>query len=245
MRRLKFTTFSRIKRNEKWVVVLIGCLIEAGLVFGQPGKEVWIKVAQGNVLYLNPVGAEWTPVASKEKILVKTFLLTGESADATIFRETETYHLPPNAYFFINDIFHRNRLEVIGALARIEAQQLPTNVAPDSQKVIGLTFGNSQLSGDEGDIPHENERRNAIIGFISQNNYAAALLSLKRMLTRYPSAYLSRNYAEQLFVLYDSLQLYGLLLDETKLLLQIDTSKDFHQKFQEWHDYTQKKLLDE
>jgi hypothetical protein len=241
MKPLKSMIFRGKSESKKWGMAFILCLLLAGLISAQENKTVWIKVERGNVLYLNPLETEWNPVSEKEKILVRTYLFTGNSTVATI----ETYVLPSNAYFFINDIFRRSRLEVIGALTRIEAEQLPANVGPDSQKTVGLIFGDPPSVNDAGQIPNENERRNAIIWFINQNNYTAALLSLKRMLTRYPSAYLIRNYAEQLFTLYDWLELHGLLLDETKLLLKINAPNEFHQKIKDWHDYAQKKLLNE
>jgi len=226
-------------------LIIILVLIVPTVVHSQ--HKVWIKVEKGAVFYLSPLESDWVPVSEKEKIPVKTCLMTKDSIIASIFKETTVYRLPSNSYFFVDDIFDRERMEIVAALTRIEAEQLPQNMRePDEEsvKTIGLIYGKPQIELKRGDeILYETERVNAIRWFVIQGNHSAALLSLKRMVTRYPQAYLNREYVDQLFTLYSWFGFYGFLLEESKLLLTIQNSEAYNKTMRNWYDFAQAKLL--
>ena len=209
---------------------------------------VWIRVEKGVVLYLSPLESEWIPISGREKIPTKTYVMTRDSTKSSVFKETYVYQLPPEAYLFVEDIFDRDRVEIVGALTRIEAEQLPADTDrqnEEHEKTIGLTYGKLQTgSVEEGDIPYEIERINAIRWFVTNRKYSTALLSLKRMVTRYPKAYLNQDYTDQLFTLYEWFGLYGFMMEESKILLNIKKSDTYNQTIHKWHDFAQKKLLE-
>ncbi len=202
-----------------------------------------MKVEKGNVLYLSPAQSEWVPCSSKEKISAKTYILTKDSTVATIFKDAESYEIPSDSYFFGNDIFELNRLEIVSALTFIEAEQLPETEKKDSTKTIGLIYGNqSQSNETEMTIPFEKERKNAIAWFVNNNYYSAALLSLKRIVSRYPNAYLDINYMEQLFYLYDWFGLHGFLREEADMLLKLESKNEYKNRVHKWHEIAMEKL---
>ena len=168
--------------------------------------EVWIKVDSGAVLYLSPYDSEWIPVSEKQKIPSKTYLSTKAATRATLFRETAAYPLPADAYFYVEDAFEKSRVEIVAALTRIEAAQLPVNIqAPDDQrqKTLGLTYGEKKPANEStGEVPHEAARHRAIRWFVEHEQPHAALLSLKRMLTKFPSLYAKQQYVDQLLFFY-------------------------------------------
>lgn len=205
------------------------------VTFAQKNEFVWIKIDKGHVLYLSPSTNEWIPCKNKEKIFSKTYLLTKDSTTASIYKETDQYNLPSNSYFFGNDLFNRNRLEIVSALTHIEAEQLPENNSKTNNKVIGLIYGKPTINKDnKTTIPFEVERINAVKWFVNNNYYSAALLSLKRMFIRYPQAYSSKLYVEQLFSLYDWFRLYGLLREEIEILSNVKKSPDCENTIKKW-----------
>lgn len=234
-----FTIF----RNMRVFVLVVLCLNWTSRTYSSENQKVWSKTESGTILYLSPVKDEWIPASAKEKVPVKTYVITKDSTIATIFRDAEAYELPPNSYFFIEDIFDRTRLEIISTLIRIDAEQLPSQLAPEESKKIGLVYGAPREHLTSGEIPYENERKNAFQWFINHKKYGPALLSLKRMMSRYPQAYLNQNYLEQLFYLYDWFNLYGFLLEETKLLLNDEASRPNKVTIEKWFEYVQKKIM--
>lgn len=210
-------------------------------------QEAWIKVESGAVLYLSPYDSEWIPVSEKQKIPIKTYLLTKTGARATIFKETTGYELPSAAYFFGEDLFYKNRVEIVAALTRIEAEQLPVNTSEPGQensKTLGLTYGEvKEEAGKFKSIPHEQERYRAVKWFMKNGQNDAALLSLKRTMTKFPALYLKLHYVEQLFSLYHLLELNGFLLEESKRLLAIRQSEAFRKTVRNWHEVAKKELV--
>jgi hypothetical protein len=225
------------------VLILLGFLASAA--FSQ--SEVWIKVDSGTVLYLAPAGAEWIPVSKKQKIPAKTYLLSKPGAKAILFQETTAYELPPAAYFFVDDVFHKSRVDLVAALARIEAEQLPVNTrdpGQENRKTLGLIYGEApEASVSAGPIPFEQERESAVSWFAAHGHYGAALLSLKRAMTKFPALYLRQAHAEQLLSLYGHLELYGFLLEESNRLLALRSSEAFHHVVKEWNDTAKRKLV--
>ena len=225
------------------VLIILGFLSSAA--FSQ--SEVWIKVDSGTVLYLAPAGAEWIPVSKKQKIPAKTFLLSKPDAKAVLFQETTVYELPPAAYFFVDDLFHKSRVDLVAALTRIEAEQLPVNTrepARENRKTLGLIYGEApEASPVAGAIPFERERESAIRWFAVHGRYGAALLSLKRAMTKFPALYLRQAYAEQLLSLYSHLELYGFLLEESNRLLVLKSSDAFHSVVKDWNETAKRKLV--
>lgn len=225
------------------VLIILGFLSSAAL----SQSEVWIKVDSGTVLYLAPAGAEWIPVSKKQKIPAKTFLLSKPDAKAILFQETTVYELPPAAYFFVDDLFHKSRVDLVAALTRIEAEQLPVNTrepARENRKTLGLIYGEApEASPVAGAIPFERERESAIRWFAVHGRYGAALLSLKRAMTKFPALYLRQAYAEQLLSLYSHLELYGFLLEESNRLLVLKSSDAFHSVVKDWNETAKRKLV--
>ncbi len=224
---------------------IVLCILIMPLV-AHSQETVWLKVEAGDVLYLSPLESKWIPSAEKEEIPAKTYVMTTEGSRATIFQETSVYELPPHGYFFVDDIFSRNRIELVGALTRIEAELLPVKdhrSNEDQPKPVGLIYGEQPKDpAGNGNIPFEIERGNAIQRFITHGRYDAALLCLKRMVARYPQAYLNQSYVDQLFKLYEWFDLAGFLLEESTLLLEIKKSESYQQIVEHWNDLARKRI---
>jgi hypothetical protein len=79
-------------------------------------------------------------------------------------------------------------VEIVAALTRIEAEQLPVNThepGQENRKTLGLIYGEAkEAATPSGTIPYEKERNQAINGFGAWQ-YGAALLSLKRTMTKF------------------------------------------------------------
>ena len=220
-------------------------LLSPAVVWAQP--QVWLDVQAGTVLYLDPVQSDWVPVTAKQQIPERTFLLVKPDTRLRLFKEAEVYDLPSPAYFFVEDVPRKSRVEVVAALTRIEAAQLPMPSArPGAQQArrIGVTYGKPPgATARGGPIPYKAERAAAIAWFYEQDRLDAALLSLKRMMTRYPSLYLDLAYVKQLLHCYEQLELYGFLLDETNRLMDVEVSADYEQTIGHWHNLATQKLL--
>ncbi|HEX9653476.1 MAG TPA: hypothetical protein VGA99_07180 [bacterium] len=217
------------------------------LAFAQ--TNIWIKLDVGTALYLEPSQMQWIPVSEKQELPAKSYLMTRPGVRARLFRNTDEYTLPANAYFFIEDVFSKSRVEIVACLTQIEAEQLPVNnVEPGNspQKTLGLTYGQTPNEEKVADgIPFEMERLNAINWFYENARLDAALLSLKRMMTKFPNLYLSEYHVERLLHLYNELQLYGFLLDESTRLLNVRKSEKFSQIVASWHQIARKNLLEQ
>ncbi len=216
--------------------------------FANAQIKVWIKLDSGTALYLHPYQQKWLPISAKEEVPLKTFMLTKEGAKATLFKETDVHILPETAYFFIEDVLPKSRVEIVAALTQIEAEQLPksTRETRERKMPIGLTYGESAVdttSSNTADIPYLNERQNAIQYFLHHGRYDAALLSQKRLLTKFPTLYQDAQQTERLFMLYDKLELYGFLNDETRRLLSIKRSTEFDKMVEKWNSVAKAKLL--
>lgn len=238
-------TFKR-SNAMRFIQCLIGALLTSALVHAQ--TKVWVKLEAGDALYLNPYQQQWLPISAKEEVPAKTFLLTKSGAKATLFRGTEVYGAPESAYFFIEDMMPKSRVEVVAALTQIEAEQLPKPVRETRERKlpIGLTYGENApdtASSNAAAIPYLDERENAIRYFLDAKRYDAALLSQKRLLTKFPSLYQDAEQAERLFMLYDKLELYGFLNDETRRLLAIKRSNEYDKMVEKWNNVAKAKLL--
>jgi hypothetical protein len=211
--------------------------------------EVWIKVEEGSVLHLNPNRMEWIPVSSRQRLPAKSFVIMKPGAAASLFKETDVYQLPDDAYFYVEDLFQRDRVQIVAALTQIEAEQLPVNTTEPGEKrpkVIGLTYGVSETGQLQPEaIPLETERLKAVEWFYGQKRYDASLLTLKRMMTKFPSLYMREFYVERLLTLYDHLRLYGFLLDESNRLTGIRQSESFTRIVTDWHKRAKEKLVTE
>ena len=215
--------------------------------FGWAQSQVWLDVQAGTVFYLDPVQSDWVPVTGKQQIPEQTFLLVKPDTRLRLFKEAEVYELPSSAYFYVEDVPRKRRVEVVAALTRIEAAQLPASTAkPASQQArrIGVTYGKPPGETQPGGaIPYEAERAAAVAWFYEHDRLDAALLSLKRMMTRYPSLYLDLSYVKQLLYFYERLELYGFLWDETKRLMGGEVSPHYEQTIGHWHNLATQKLL--
>lgn len=226
-------------------VWIIFSLVFAG-AFQLRGQEMlWVVVNNGTALYLSPLEFEWIPIINKEKVPAKTFILTKDSTDCQVFKNTDAHELPPDAYFFLADIFPRDRNEIVSALTQIEAEQLPNpKKDQDEKRILGLIYGRQVSAAQiESRVPFEKARQNAINWFVASENHSAALLSLKRMLCKFPNTYLNPEYTNLLLKLYDRLELYGFLIEESRFLLNIQ-EKEFHLMVKSWYEIAQKKLQD-
>lgn len=230
-------------RAGKRLLMTLLCLLPTSL-FAQ--KTVWIKVDSGTVLNLDPQQMQWVPMSEKQQIPVNSYLLTKPDARAVLVKGTELYPLPPDAYFYVNDIFKRNRIEVVAALTQIEAEQLPENITEpnhDNNKPVGLTYGELQgETAERSDIPHEKQRMNAANWFYLREQFDAALLTLKRVLTRFPALWLRENEADKLFFLYDKFQLYGFLLNDSSRLLTMKHPENLDKVVRSWYQKAEQSL---
>lgn len=218
------------------LLLLLALLLPAAS-YAQP--EVWLKVDAGDVLYLDPDAAAWTPAAARQRVPAHAFLLTKPDARATLFRATESYDVPAGAYFFIGDVFPRSRVQLVDALTRIEASQLP-GPAPDErtgERTLGLTYGArpTPTSANNVSVPHEAERRRAVAFFYEHGRYDAALLTLKRSMNKFPDLYADEDRVQLLMDLYARFRLYGFLLDECDRLMDAPHSEPFAQLLRDWH----------
>ena len=227
----------------KRMIGLLCCLLCPMVGLGQ--DQIWVKVDAGQALILDGHHAEWVPLLDRQSVPVKAFLLTKPDTQVQLFKETEVINVPTDAYFYIQDALPKQQTAVVAALTRIQAEQLPASPQRRSPKrVLGLTYGTPENHTDEtAKVPYERERYGAVQWFYEQGRHDAALLSLKRMMTKFPSLYKHRPYVDQLLELYSQLELYGFLHDESRQLMQFNISDDFDQMVIEWNDLAKQKLL--
>ena len=202
-------------------------------------ENVWLKLEKGDAVVLLPKTAQWQPLVSKSEIPSRTFLLTKENSSVKIFVATEIYEVDESNYIFIEDVIEKSRPQLVAELTRIEAEQLPNSEhSVDSLRTneVGLTYGNQpQIQSSITPIPFRTERFNAVNSFLKHNRYDAAVLTLKRMLVKYPSLYLDQAVVEQLFSLYDRLGLVGFLFDESAKLIPIIKNEVFSNVLMNWN----------
>ena len=223
----------------------LACLLTPSLAVGQ--TEGWIKVEAGTARYLDPYQATWAPVSDGQQVRLHAYLLTQAAARAFLFKETNAVELPPSAYFYLEDVLPKTRVEVVAALTRIEVSQLPVNTNEPGKgepKTIGLTYGQPVQDAQTTEaVPYEQERYQAVQWFYERGRLDAALLSLKRTMTKFPRLYTREAYVEQLFHLYSELALYGFLLDESKRLLKAGVSEQFDVMVHHWHGLAKDRLI--
>jgi hypothetical protein len=224
--------------------LVVQLLTGVSLSVGQ--SDIWVNNEKGSALFLNPKTMAWEPIVGKQQLPAKTYVLTKDQAVLKIFKETDVLSTPAGGYFFIADIFSRDRMQVVEELTAIEAQQLPPSSRPDTmdgKKVVGLTYGAmSTHASSRPSIPYLEERINAVESFQAQKRYDAALLSLKRTMSLFPALYLESRYADLLCRLYDSLELYGFLYEETNRLMVVQRQGEFGTMIAQWNELAKKKL---
>ncbi|MBP6672995.1 MAG: hypothetical protein KA247_07585, partial [Bacteroidetes bacterium] len=141
-----------------------------------------------------------------------------------------------------------NKSAVVAELTRIEAEQLPnSNNGKDSTRTqdVGLTYGKRPASSsDMVTVPYKNERLNMVAAFLQINRGDGAVLTLKRMMTKYPALYLDQSLVEQLFTLYEQQGLDGFLFDESTKLLSLYRSNEFSVKIVQWNKRAKQRLSD-
>jgi hypothetical protein len=210
--------------------------------------RVWVHVRGGNALFYNPETMNWEPIIEKQQIPAKTFVFTQDIVQFKAFKETNVVDAPSNGYFFLDDIFPRNKMQLVEELTLIEAQQLRSTIKGDSSQqknVIGLTYGlpsNLKIPDPSQSIPNFKERENAIYWFYDQQRYDAAVLSLKRLIIQFPSLYYNLKFTELLLKLYDKLELYGFLYSETSWLMTIQKDGELGTSIKHWNDFAKQKL---
>lgn len=209
-------------------------------------SDIWVNIEKGSALFLNPKLMTWEPIIGKQQLPAKTYVLTKDQAVLKVFKETDVLSSPARGYFFLSDIFLRDKMQVVEELTSIEAQQLPPSSRPDTmdeKKVVGLTYGMmAGRAASKFSIPYLEERINAVESFQSQKRYDAALLSLKRTMALFPVMYLDSRFANLLCRLYDSLELYGFLYEETNRLMVVQKEGEFGTMIVQWNELAKNKL---
>jgi hypothetical protein len=176
-------------------------------------------------------------------------VLTANCDQFKAFKETDVATAPANGYFFLDDIFQRNKLQIVEELTIIESQQLRSTIKGDSSQqknVFGLTYGmptTARTTDPQKSIPYFKERENAIYRFFDQRRYDASVLSLKRLIVQYPSLYYNMKLTELLLKLYEKLELYGFIYSETNWLLLVQKDGDFGSSLKSWNDFAKQKLI--
>lgn len=207
-------------------------------------SETWLKLEKGDALYLDVVSMKWQPLGAKEKKAPRTYVLTKAGAMLKIYRETDVYDTPAEAYFYIEDLFVNNKRDLVSAITRIEAEQLPSQpVERSNEKNFGLTYGRANESGMENQsVPYLAERMHAIQWFEAHQYSETALLSLKRLITKFPSLYFEPSNFDRLCSLYMKLNLYGFLFDETNRFMTLKRDDEFGRMVIRWNETAKKKL---
>jgi hypothetical protein len=208
-------------------------------------SKVWTKLDKGQAVYIDPYKQEWLPLAAKEEVPIKTFMLLKPESQVTFFKETDSYLMQGAGYVYIEDVYPKVKTELVAALTRIEAAELPPNPSEKEKKVrpLGVSYGEPRVdTTGSGEVPYFTERQQTIEQFLKQNRPDAALLTLKRMMTKYPSLYQNKNYVDLLMQLYDKLELYGLMGDETRRLLAVKQSSEISSITLRWNEIAKQKL---
>ncbi len=225
-----------------WLIIQL--LTVVSICAGQ--SDIWVNIEKGSALFLNPGTMAWEPIVGKQQLPAKTYVLTKDRAVLNVFKETDVLPAPARGYFFLADIFLRDRMQVVEELTAIEAQQLPPSSRPDTldeKKVVGLTYGvMAARTSPKPSIPYLEERMNAVESFHAKKRYDAALLSLKRTMAQFPAIYLDTRCANLLCRLYDDLELYGFLYEETNRLMVVQKEGEFGTMIVRWNELAKKKL---
>jgi len=236
MERFRFMIFSRTAASAAVLMLLLSAATAQ--------EKLWVKVSKGTALVLVPTTNDWIPVSEKDQIPARTVILTKPDTRLSVFRETQVQEAPPDGYFFAEDLFPKTRNELVSALTRIETSQLPSGTQPEKGKPVpGLIYGREKEELASGpDIPWYRERLTAVSWFTKQKKYDSALLSLRRMLVKYPDLYQNQDLVSGLLDLYEKLELYGHLYDETTRLLAHKNAASYDQMVIRWNELAKKKL---
>lgn len=222
------------------------CLLTSISVSKGDTLKYWVAVEQGSAFYYDVGTMAWVPIVHKEELSRKVFILIKDNSSVKIYTETSSIPVPNNAYFFLEDIGIKSKNDVVGGMIQIEAEYLPVekgNNAKEGAPAIGLTYGQKPQTGVEhSSIPFYAERVNAIEWFMKAKRYDAAILSLKRMMMKYPMLYNDPAMLETLFSLYDKHELYGLLFDETTRLNTVALPARNNELVQKWYGVSKAKL---
>ena len=210
-----------------------------------PDYHVWINVESGRALYLNPENFEWIPLAGQVKIPIKTYVLTHDSSTTVLYHQTDVYPLPPNSYTYLQDVLNIHRSDLVKKLTQIEAEQLPIPDNDDiSSRRLGVTYGKNlgNSSGGNYSIPYLTERLNAIHWYLKHDRVEVSLLLLKRVMTKYPVLYKEPDKFDLLCSLYDQLNLYGFLYNETQKVIQMNISQELKNLAVSWSKKIEKNV---
>ncbi|MFZ4619571.1 MAG: hypothetical protein ACOYNS_03360 [Bacteroidota bacterium] len=214
----------------------------------QSSEQVWVKLEKGDALVLLPTSGQWQPISVKTEIPKRTFLLTKGKSFVKVFHATDMVEVPENCYVFVDDVTVKSKIEVVAELTRIEAEQLPnSDRSKDTLKIpdVGLTYGKRAAApSDKFSIPYKTERLNMAAAFLRNDRQDGAVLTLKRMMTKYPSLYLDQTIVDQLFTLYERLGLDGFLFDESAKLIALYRNNDFSEKLSRWNTLAKQRLSD-
>lgn len=207
-------------------------------------SEIWLKLEKGDAMYLDVTSMKWQPLGSKEKIAPRTYVLTKADATLKIYRETDVYDAPAGGYFYIEDMFVNNKRDLVSAITRIEAEQLPSQpVERTNDQKFGLTYGRvNETRAENQSVPYLTERMRAIYWFEEHQYAETALLSLKRLISKFPSLYFEPSNFDRLCSLYMKLGLYGFLFDETNRFMTLKRDDEFGQMVIRWNETAKKKL---
>ncbi|HMV27688.1 MAG TPA: hypothetical protein PKA26_12485, partial [bacterium] len=91
-------------------------------------------------------------------------------------------------------------------------------------------------------VPYLSERMRAIRWFEEHQYAETALLSLKRLISKFPSLYFEPSNFDRLCSLYMKLGLYGFLFDETNRFMTLKRDDEFGQMVIRWNETAKKKL---
>jgi hypothetical protein len=208
-------------------------------------EKVWLKLEKGEAVILDPMSAAWQPITEKTEAVRRTFLLTKERSAVNIFHATEMYPVGEEWYLFIEDIIPKTRSQVVAELTRIEAEQLPNSEQrSDSLGSIpaGLTYGKMKEPASVSKVPFLKQRMNTVNGSTAAGRNDAAVLTMKRMMAKYPSLYFDRAMVDRLFGLYEALELDGFLFDESSRLMGMTANADFSRQLSEWNTSAKNRL---
>ncbi|NUQ81943.1 MAG: hypothetical protein HUU10_10065 [Bacteroidetes bacterium] len=214
------------------------------LLLNLPDPLVWTRLESGQAFTLNPVKSEWIPLKEREQLPAQSIILTKPGTRLYVYEGTETSEAPANAYFILGDVLPKTTPDLVRTLTHIELSQLPAAPATQEQTPPkpGITYGELKKQAEAPAIPFYLERLTAIDWFAAHGQPGGALLSLKRLVTRYPDLLERADLAERLFTLYDQLGLDGYLYDETSRLMLRQTRGDTDPLLRQWNERARQKL---
>ena len=225
-------------------IFLVAAIAISGVAAAQ--TTVWVNLEKGDALFLNPSTMGWEPLTGKQRIPAKTYAITKHRSRLKVFVRTEVIDAPPASYFFVTDLFPRDRNQLVEELTSIELQQLPSSGRSDTTKpgrTVGLTYGNPDTRGGPDENVAALDERLMAVGWLEDRaSFGPALLCLKRTMTSFPVLYLQPALTERLCSLYDRLGLYGFLYEETRRLLETESEGKMVESLTDWNSLAKVKL---